>query len=815
MGSCGVLTDVRVAVRSLLKSPALTFVVVLTLAVAIGANTAIFSVVESVLLKPLPYPDEDRIVRVAATVHERGDTRGDRGNAFSDRGYWLFSNNNRSFEKFGASAGPVEVGLTGEGAARQVVASLMTLSAFEALGVRPELGRLPSPEEDAPGGASVVLLSHDLWVSQYAADPAIVGSVVYIDGGAREVIGVMPAYFAFPAPDIDLWVPLRLNPASGNFSAHYLSAVARLAPGSTIATATADARSLVARFAEAGYGAAYFEGVFDGGAVVRPLRDFVAGEAREPLLLVLGIVAFVLLIACSNVANLLLVRADTRRREVAVRMALGGTRVRLVQYVLIESALLALAGGLAGVLLAYLGTDALVTIGPPGIPRLGEIEVSGAALAFTAAASTLAALLCGLLPALGASSAKTMDAFRDGGRGATVGGRQRARNAMVTTQVALAFVLVIGCGLMVRSFDALRSVDLGFAADNVLTFSVRPPIARYSGADTVAQFYDRLSERLAAVPGVERVGAIDALPLTGRGRALGTVIEEFPPAEGQFPPVFQIRRAAPGFFEALSIPVVEGRALTPDDHQRRLGSVVISRSIKEAYWPGTSALGKRLTVAGTTAQVVGVVGDVHSTSLEAPVDRLAYLPMLDAEGESGVEGMSLTLRTSVDALRLVPAIRSAIAELDPDVPLADVRPMRRIVGDSMSRTSFTATVLSIAAFVALFLGSVGVYAVLSYIVSQRTAEIGIRAALGATPGNMRQMILSQGVRLVASGVLIGLIATVALSGLLVSQLYAVTPIDPLTMAVTTAIFSAVALLASLLPAARAAGMSPLGALRVG
>ncbi len=810
------MNDVGAAVRSLSKSPALSFVIVLTLAVAIGANTAIFSVVESVLLKPLPYPDENRIVRVAATVHESENTRGDRGNAFSDRGYWHFANNNRSFEKFGAYAGPVPVALTGEGAARQVVASLLTRSALEVLGVSPAIGRFPTVEEDVPGGPAVALLSHDLWVSQYGADPAIVGRGIYIDGAPREVIGVMPAYFDFPAPDVDLWVPLRLDPASGNFGAHYLAAVARLAPGVSVATATADAQSLVARFGEVGYSAAYFEGIFDGGAVVRPLRDFIAGEAREPLLIVLGTVTFVLLIACSNVANLLLVRADTRRREIAVRVALGGTRARLVRYALVESTLLALAGGLAGVLLAYLGVRALVAMGPSGIPRLNEIEVSGAALAFTAAVSMIAAVLCGLLPALGASSANSLDAIRDGGRSATTGrGRQRARNVLVTTQVALAFVLVIGCGLMVRSFDALRSVDPGFTAGNLLTFAVRPPLARYTGAEAVAQFYERLSDRLAAVPGVERVGAIDTLPLTGAGRALGTVIEESPPAEGQFPPVFQVRRAAPGFFEAMSIPLVEGRTLTPDDHQRRLGTVVISRSIKEAYWPTTSALGKRLTVASTTAQVVGVVDDVHSTSLDAPVGRILYLPMLDAGGGSGVEGMTMTVRTSIDPLRLVAPIRSAIAELDPDIALANVRPMQRIIGDSMSRTSFTATALSIAAFVAMFLGSIGIYAVLSFIVSQRTAEIGIRAVLGATPSNMRRMVLTQGTWLAGSGVLIGLVATVALSGLLASQLYGVTPIDPVTIAGTTAIFVAVALFASLLPAARAAGTSPLEALRVG
>jgi len=811
-----ILHDVRFAVRSLLKAPAITVVVVLTLAVAIGANTAIFSVVESVLLKPLPYPDEDRVVRVAATVHAAAGERGDRGNAFSDRGYWLFANNNHSFAKFGAYGGPLSVPLTGEGAARLISAAVMTLSAFEALGVRPELGRFPTAEEDSPGGAAVALLSHDLWVSQYAADPAIVGRVIAIDGAPREVIGVMPAYYGFPTPDIDMWVPFRLDPASDNFGSHRYNAIARLAPGITTEAATADARSLVARFGEIGYSAFWFEGVFDGGAVVRPWRDVVAGDAREPLLIVLGTVAFVLLIACSNVANLLLVRADARRRENAVRLALGGTRARLARQVLIESALLALAGGVAGVALANVGTSALIAVGPAGIPRLGEIEVSGAALGFTAVVSTLAALLSGVLPALGSGAAKTLGALRDGGRGATLGGdRQRARNVLVTTQVALAFVLVIGCGLMVRSFDALRSVDPGFAVDNVLTFSVRPPLTKYQGPEAVAQFYDRLIERLAAIPGVERAGAVDTLPLTGGGRRLGTVIEEFPPAEGQFPPVFLVRRATPGFFEAMNIPVVEGRALAADDHNRRLGSVVISRSIKDAYWPDTSALGKRLGIPGVNAQVVGVVGDLRSSSLDAPVDRLLYLPMVDAEGNGGVEGMTVVVRASVEPLSLVGAVRRAIAELDPDLPIADVRPMRSVVGDSISRTSFTASVLTIAAVVALFLGAVGIYGVLSYVVSQRTAEIGIRTALGATPQVVRRMILSQGMWLVALGVALGLVAAMALARFLATQLYGVSPVDPVTIAVAAAIFAAVAALASLLPAARAAGASPLDALRRG
>ena len=803
--------DIRFAVRSLRKAPGFTSVVVLTLAVAIGANTAIFSVVESVLLQPLPYPDEDRIVRVAATTYRGG---GDRGNPFSDRGYWHFVNNNRSFDKLGGYFGPLPVPLTGDRAPRHVRMGMMTSSAFEVLGVFPELGRLPRPEEDAPGGQPVVLLSHDLWASQYGSDPAILGRTIDLDGVSREVIGVMPAYYDFPTPNVDLWATIRLDPASGNFGGHYISAVARLAPGVTIDAAIGDARSLVARFGEVGYAASWFEGIFDGGAVVRPLRDVIVGDAREPLLIVFGTVGFVLLIACSNIANLLLVRAEARRRENAVRLALGGSRARLARHVLIESALLAFMGGVAGVLLAYVGTDALVSLAPAGIPRLGEIEVSGAALAFTGAVAVLAALLSGVLPALGSGSTQTMGALRDGGRNATLGrDRHRTRNALVMTQVALAFVLVIGSGLMVRSFDALRKVDPGFSAERLLTFGVRPLPAKYGNADAVAQFYDRLVERLEAVPGVTRAGAIDSLPLAGVPWNQAAVIEEFPPEEGAFPPVFDARRTTPGYFEAMDIPVVEGRAFTPDDHKRRLGSVIISRSVKDTYWPNESALGKRVTIyGGEPRAVVGVVGDVHHTGLDAPANRFMYLPMLDAQG-GDVDQMTLTVRAAVEPLSLVSAIRSAIAELDPDLPMADVRSMQSVLGDSVSRTSFTASVLTIAALVALFLGSVGIYAVLAYVVTQRTAEIGIRSALGATPGNVRRMILSQGLWLAGFGVLIGLGAAVGLGRLIATQLYGVSSVDPVTIAAAGAIFIAVAMLASLLPAARAAGTSPLDALR--
>jgi predicted permease len=469
------------------------------------------------------------------------------------------------------------------------------------------------------------------------------------------------------------------------------------------------------------------------------------------------------------------------------------------------------------VLLAYAGTRALVSIGPPSIPRLDEIGINGVALALTALVSGLAGLLFGVLPAVRSSPTRTMSELRDGGRSATFGrNRNLTRNALVTTQVALAFVLVIGSGLMVRSFAALRSVDPGFSADGVLTFQVWPLAAKYENHEAVAKFYDRLIERLEAVPGVTLAGAIDALPLTGDDDGFAVLIEEFPPAEGELPPAFKVRRTAAGYFEAMSIPAVEGRTFTSDDHRLRLPSVIISKSVKAQYWPKTSALGKRIKFGNLSAQVVGVVGDVHDASLDVPADQVLYLPILDSAG-GGVRAMAMTMtvRTAVEPLSAVSAIRSAIAELDGELPIAEVQSMERVLADSMSRTSFTMSVLVIAALIALFLGATGIYGVLSYVVSQRTPEIGIRSALGASPANVRRMVLSQGMRLAGSGLLLGLIAAVTLGRVMQAQLYGVNPVDPVTLLAASLIFLAVAILASLLPAARAARTPPMDALRAG
>ena len=815
--SSSLLHDIRVAFRGLRKVPGLTFVVVLTLAVAIGANTAIFSVVQSVLLRPLPYPDEGRIVRVAATTYQSSTAATNRGNVFSPAGYLHFAANNRTFEAFGGYlAFTPQLSITGDGVPLRATSAQITLNAFEVLGVLPEWGRLPTAEEDAPGGAAVALLSHDLWVSRYGADRSIVGRTVQLDGASREVIGIMPANFSFPTPEVDLWLPLQLPPTSTTFGAHFINAIARLAPGVSVDAAIEDSRSLVARFGEVGYPPSWFETFFDGGAVVRPLREDIVADASQPLLIVLGTVGFVLLIACSNIANLLLVRAERRRQENAVRMALGSSRSRLARHMFLESLILALMGGGAGVLLAYVGTRALVAIGPTGIPRLDEIGINGSALALTALVSVLAGLLFGVLPAVRSGTAGTA-ALQDGGHRGTSGrGRHRVRNALVTTQIALAVVVVIGAGLMVRSFEALRSVDPGFSAANVLTFDVSPLPAKYGNPEAVAQFYDRLAERLETIPGVIRAGAIDLLPvLTGTGISFGSVIEEFPPAEGQLAPSFRQRRATPGYFDAMGIPLIEGRTFTPDDHNQRLPAVIISESVKARYWPNESALGKRITVQQRIpAQVVGVIGDVRGAGLEITGEQYLYLPIVDSTG-GGVRAMTMTVHTAVAPLSVVNAIRSAIGEIDNELPMANVRSMDRVLADSMSDTSFTMALLVIGALVAVFLGTIGIYGVLSYVVSLRTAEIGIRSALGASPGDVRRMILSQGMRLSILGVLIGLAIAIALGRVMQTLLYDTSPVDPVTLIAASALFMAVAVFASFVPAARAARTSPVRALRAG
>lgn len=808
------LHDVRVALRSLAKAPTFALVTVATLAVAIGANTAIFSVVDGVLLSPLPYPDADRIVRVSAGLLPQSGLPTDQGIVFSDRGYWHFVNNNRAFESFGGyEGGTAQWPLTNDGPPLQVNVGLMTLSAFEVIGVQPQRGRLPTPEEDIPDAPMVVLLSDGLWRDRYGADPGIIGRTIELNGASREVIGVMPAGYAVPTPQTDAWVPDRLDPASENFGGHHIAGIGRLAEGVTPEAAIEDSESLIARFDEAGYGPEWFQGVFSGDVVLEPLKEAIVGDVRQPLMILLGTVGFVLLIACSNVANLLLVRAESRTRERAVRVALGSGRGRLVQYVMTEAMLLSLAGGLAGILLAWIGTRALVAAGPVNVPRLTEVGINANVLLFTTGVSVLAGLLFGLLPSLRVGSRKAVAALRDGGRGSTIGrDRHRARSVLVVGQVALALILLVGSGLMVRSFQELRSVDPGFQAAGLMTFQLSPPPNKYPNADATAQFYDQLIERLEAIPGVSSAAGNIALPLNGGGPILTVQIDDHPVPEGEFPPAFLARRVTPGYFETMGIPIVEGREFTSDDHNARLGSIIVSESVKRQFWPNETAIGKRITTMGAAARVVGVVGDVHDGGLEVEGEQFSYKPLLDSIG-GGVRGMQMVVRTDGDADALAPEIRSVIEGLDPDLPITQMRTMQSVLDDSLAQTSFTMSMLVLASLVALFLGSVGIYGVLSYVATQRTAEMGVRLALGADAGTVRKIILSQGMLLAAVGVAVGLAGAVALGGVLSSLLYEVSPADPLTLIGVSVVFLTVAAGASLIPAARAARTPPGVALR--
>ena len=486
---------------------------------------------------------------------------------------------------------------------------------------------------------------------------------------------------------------------------------------------------------------------------------------------------------------------------------------RLIRYVLTESILLALVGGLGGLVLAYAGIRVLVAIGPASIPRLDGVGISATVFWFTAGVSLLAGLLFGVLPTIQTGSAKVRAALTDGGRGSTVGrDRLRIRGLLVVTQVSLALVLLIGSGLMVRSFQELRSVDPGFNPGGVVTFRLRLPTARYSDADATTQFFDELLERVRALPGVEAAGATTGLPLAGGGPVLATEIEEFPTGPDGFPPVFAIRWVTPGYFETMRIPIVSGRTVEPIDHQERLGKLFISTSLKEQFWPNTSTMGKRLRATGLWGEVAGVVGDIHARGLDAPPAQTIYLPVRDTL-DRPQRAMSLAVRGSGDPLDLVPLLRREVGALDATLPLSNIETMDDVVGDSMSRTSFTMTLLVLAAIIALFLGSVGIYGVISYSVSGRTPEIGVRLALGADSKKVRTMILMQGMRLAGAGVVIGLLAATAMGRLLNSLLFGVSSFDPVTLVGGSLIFLAVATLAAVIPALRASRIPPAVALQ--
>lgn len=800
--------DLGFSLRTLSRDRGFAVVVVSTLAVALGAGAAITSVVDGVLLRPLEYADEERIVRVRVGA-QPAVRRDDQGALFSEAGYWHVANNNRVFEAFGGvDPRPVQTALTGDGPPMRVNVIRQTASMFELLGVMPVLGRLYSRAEDSPGGPSVLLISSDLWVSRFGADPEVVGRVLTLNGRSFEVVGVMPPRFDFPSPETEAWTPLRLDPATESFGVHYIDIFGKLTPGTSVQMATTDAEGLISRLDEVGYGPEWFANAFDGTALVTPIKETVVGSARRPLLILLGSVVLVLLIACSNIANLILVRTEGRLKESSVRLTLGSGPGRLMRQEMTESILLTLMGGGVGVALGAVATRLLVSSAPASVPRLDGVGITGATLVLTAMAAVVAGVVFGVLPAVFRRSRDPLDVLRGGGRATSGRERLRVRNALVVSQVALALVLLVGSGLMVRSVQQLQDVDPGFQAEEVLTFGLRPLPTKYDGPEAVARFYDRLLEGLEDLPGVVSAGGIVTLPMTESGTFAARVVEDFPVAEGELLPVFYLRRVTPGYFETMGIPVLEGRAFTRDDHDLRLGTIVISNSVKRRFWPETTPIGKR--ISGST--IVGVVGDVHGRSLDTEIEEFVYHPMLDSVG-GGVSAMKIVVRADGDPLSILSDVREVVRGLDPDLPIADVRPMSSILGDSMSRTTFTMLMIVLASAVATFLACVGVYGIIAYTLSQRTSEIGMRLALGADPTHVFGIMFRHGIKLACVGIVLGLAGAIALSGAFSSLLYGVGALDAVTLVGGSLLVLTVAAVASALPARRAARVTPSEAFR--
>jgi len=806
------MNDLRYAVRSLSKRPGFATVAIVTFALGIGANTAVFSVVHSVLLKPLPFPDADRL----AVLLLRAPSFHVVDFPSSPPEYVAYRDHSRSWEQLAAFRVRSATVTDDGGEAERVVVAFTTWNLFPALGTEPSLGRGFTAEESQQGSDGVAVLSQAFWKSRYGGDPRVLGRTVRLDGIPRTVVGVMPADFRFPAPDVRFWLPLGFTPQDlqqrGN---HSFSILGRLRPGVTLASAATELTALVARFtSDPSFNFHRWHPAY-----LRALRTEMVGDVSRTLWVMLGAVALVLVIACANVANLLLVRAEARAREMSLRTALGAGRRRLISQLLTESLVLAGAGGLAGVALAYLGVDALRAVAPADLPRLDEITVDASVLAFTTFLTVGAGLLFGLVPALHAGRADLQGVLREEGRSGTVGRKRiQLRQLLVVSETAVAVMLLVAAGLLLQSFRRLMAVDPGFRTERVVTARITLPAAGYAEARDIVGFYDALLPRIASLPGVTVAGSASGAPLGG-GIGVSDIEIEGWVNPGDAPrPTGWVQAVTPGYFAAMGIQVLEGRALEERDGMDAPPVAMVSESLAREYWPGRSAFGGRIRVDGDVevfATVVGMVADVRHEGLERPPAR-GTLYLVHAQTPytwAPVRSMTLTVQTAVEPTSLVSAIRREVQALDPSVPLYQVRTMERALAESTATRRFSMLLQSLFALVALSLAAVGLYGVLAFTVARRTAEIGIRMALGAERSDVQHMVVRQGIGLVAVAIGLGVGGALATGRLLASLLFGVSPVDPATYAVVVGLLLAVALLACWIPARRAARIDPMEALR--
>jgi putative ABC transport system permease protein len=806
------IQDLRYAVRGLIKRPGFTIIAVMTLALGIGANSAIFSVVDGVLLRSLPLPDSQSLyaVHTGAATFNRYD------GPLSYPEYQDVVQQTRSFQNIGAwydSDANLSDGVKPE----RVMTRVVLPSLLPTLGVEPARGRNFLSEETTKGRDHVALITYGLWQRRFGGSDDVIGKSVYLDNVDYQIVGVLPHDFQFEKP-VDVWVPLTTTDPEINVrNAHFLSAIARLRPGATEKSVAAELEA-VGKYESDNF-PEMFPPTFGFTFRARPYLEDIVGDIRLPLYVLLAAVGFVLLIACTNVANLLLAKAAPRQREIALRTALGARRWHLVRQLLTESMLLAILAGGIGVLLATWGTTALVALSPDSLPRAREIGFDWRVLTFTGVVALATGIIFGLVPAIWGPQVDLSDALKEGGTRGSTGRGGRLRKMLVVAEVALSVMLLVGAGLMLRSFSSLRSVNPGFRTDHALTLRVSLPVPAgqitTADEDRFMSFYDRALARLSELPGVTAVGATNMIPLDGNGTDRLIEIEGYVPRDAADMPDAQNRQATPGWFAAMGIPLVRGRLIEGSDNDKAQRVVVVSEAFVKQFFPNGDAIGKRIRLGKLTSEfpwatIVGVVGDVRGFALDEPPLPTMYWPVAQIRQ---TPSLAIVMRTEGDPAALATTVRQAIAEVDRAQPIYDMQPLDQLVAKSLDQRRFTLTLMLLFGVIALVLSAIGIYGVMAFAVTQRTQEIGIRMALGASAMDVLKMVVGSGMFLAAIGVVVGLIGAFALTRLMASLLFGVSPTDLMTFGFVTAGLLMVALLACYIPARRATKVDPLVALR--
>ena len=810
------LQDLRQSVRSFARTPAFTLLAVLTLALGIGANSAIFSVVNGVILKPLGYPEPDRLVMITSQFPSMGFDQ-----------FWVdppeyfdFAANNQSFQSVGAySVGAAN--LSASDRPSRVTSVAVTASMFDVLGVKPFRGRAMIPDDNAQNTERVVVLSHELWEREFASDPAIIGKRVEISGIQRTIVGIMPRGFDLHDAGAEIWIPLGFDPSNrGNRGNHFLYLVGRLRDGTSLEQAQAELTTMLRRWREMAGGAGHVPNDSTHRIQYEPLQDDVVGTARTALWVLQGAVGFVLLIACANLANLLLARAEARHKEFAIRTALGAGRGRLFRQFITEGIVLSIAGGALGLFLAWIGLRSLLAANPDSIPRAAEIGLDANVLLFTLIIALATGVVFGLAPLLHLGQGSMSLALKEGGTRTTANTtRNRVRRGLVVAEVALAVMLVVGSGLMLRSFWNLMNVDAGFERNNLITFGLVQSGAKYPEMERRAAFFGGVISRIQALPGVTAAAAMTGLPPQRQVNANDTDFEGLTQQPGgPFHNVDYYQIATTDYVRTMGIPVVEGRAFGPGDVAGAPRVMLVNESLKKRFYPDQSIIGRRIRPSGVPDSVwftvVGVLKDVKQGCLDSETGTELYVPFeqTPATGFTPVN-MNIVVRSTLPMETLAPSIREIVTAADPTLPIVNMRTMDDVFSQSVVRPRFLAQLLSIFGALALILAAIGTYGILSYAVTERRHEIGIRMALGADRGTVLGMILGQGMRVTALGLVVGIIGSLLLTRLVSTLLFNVKPTDPLTFAIVALFITAIAALACLIPARRATRVDPMVVLR--